>query len=107
MFGYRLIHKDVLAWLMARADGVDIPSSEPSSVTWTSGPAVSVRPSPRAVPLEDAAGEVLPVEVVQAVAGWEPGEQARLTGLARDLLDSGMAPKQVAHVIAAGEPVTD
>lgn len=97
MFGYRLIHKEVLDALLARG----APSAPVATVTTSTGAPVTVGP------LMAHAPDPLPTEVVEAISVWGQRDTGRLYGIAQQLLDAGMDPRDVALRMAEGEPVYD
>lgn len=108
MFGYRLIHKDVLDALLRQAE------LRPASNVTASGVAGAVSVS---VPVSSASGPGatvtaasvqpdLPPPVADAVARWGVYGGAA-SGEAARLLARGVDPDRVAWIIANGERVDD
>jgi hypothetical protein len=99
MFGYRLVPVQVLDALLAQ---VAAQSAPVPTVTYTTAPPLSVAPVGSGAPLEPP----LPAEVVAAVSVWR-GAEAQVSTQAREWLDAGMPPHEVARRIAQGDPVDD
>ncbi len=133
MFGYRLIHKDDLALLLAgaRAEGAQCEldaqrkaqthlSYGPLHQTWGSAsdniawgpvthgnshivPTITRKDASKPTP-EPVADEPLPDVVESALTEWPEEARSVSAGFARSLIRRGMSPEQVAGIVAQGEP---
>lgn len=101
MFGYRLVHKDVLAHLMRPSVAVG------GATSWATTPGVSVAPAPR--PVSEHVTLPKPVEeaLERATAVWGQSNAPALTALAAEMLAEGQEPDIVAQRLMDGDEVVD
>ena len=104
MFGYRLVHKDILNALLARVN-------PPAVVTASVGGGV-VMPTSSATAHSafvhaEPAAPTLPPDVEDAVSAWDRWSQPMARQQALDWLAAGIDPAEVARRVAQGESVED
>lgn len=101
MFGYRLIHRDVLAHLLRAAESADRPTLPLTQTTTRYAIRPETNPSAGIVPEADP----LPAVVVAALNEWSPEVRGTSSTWAAAMLASGASPEFVAAQIRDGDPV--
>lgn len=106
MFGYKLVPAKLLDYLLDNATRCPCQAApSPVGVTVTHGSAITTATVPPAT--SGAVPEpLLPPEVAAAVVVWK-GAEAQVSAQAREWLEAGMSPREVARRVAQGDPVDD